>query len=81
MDRAEVSTMPILMIGLQEAVRPLPAKIASRFTRRDKKKVMMASRMLRGPLLGSNLGAGEQINVSTLQWLKEKPLFQLQKGQ
>ena len=63
-----VPPVPILMIGLQGSGKTTTAaKIASRLTRRDKKKVMMASLDVTRPAAREQLRVlGEQINVSTL---------------
>ena len=63
-----VPPVPILMIGLQGSGKPTTAaKIASRLTRRDKKKVMMASLDVTRPAAREQLRVlGEQIDVSTL---------------
>ena len=52
-----VPPVPILMIGLQGSGKTTTAaKIASRLTRRDKKKVMMASLDVTRPAARENLG-------------------------
>jgi signal recognition particle subunit SRP54 len=63
-----VPPVPILMIGLQGSGKTTTAaKIASRLTRRDKKKVMMASLDVTRPAAREQLRVlGEQIDVSTL---------------
>lgn len=63
-----VPPVPILMIGLQGSGKTTTAaKIASRLTRRDKKKVMMASLDITRPAAREQLRVlGEQIDVSTL---------------
>ena len=63
-----VPPVPILMIGLQGSGKTTTAaKIASRLTRRDKKKVMMASLDVTRPAAREQLRVlGEQIYVSTL---------------
>ena len=63
-----VPPVPILMIGLQGSGKTTTAaKIASRLTRRDKKKVMMASLDVTRPAAREQLKVlGEQIDVSTL---------------
>ena len=63
-----VPPVPILMIGLQGGGKTTTAaKIASRLTRRDKKKVMMASLDVTRPAAREQLRVlGEQIDVSTL---------------
>ena len=66
-----VPPVPILMIGLQGSGKTTTAaKIASRLTRRDKKKVMMASLDVTRPAAREQLRVlGEQIDVSTLPML------------
>ena len=63
-----VPPVPILMIGLQGSGKTTTAaKIASRLTRRDKQKVMMASLDVTRPAAREQLRVlGEQIDVSTL---------------
>ncbi len=63
-----VPPVPILMIGLQGSGKTTTAaKIASRLTLRDKKKVMMASLDVTRPAAREQLRVlGEQIDVSTL---------------
>ena len=63
-----VPPVPILMIGLQGSGKTTTAaKIASRLTRRDKKKVIMASLDVTRPAAREQLRVlGEQIDVSTL---------------
>ena len=63
-----VPPVPILMIGLQGSGKTTTAaKIASRLTQRDKKKVMMASLDVTRPAAREQLRVlGEQIDVSTL---------------
>ena len=63
-----VPPVTILMIGLQGSGKTTTAaKIASRLTRRDKKKVMMASLDVTRPAAREQLRVlGEQIDVSTL---------------
>ena len=63
-----VPPVPILMVGLQGSGKTTTAaKIASRLTRRDKKKVLMASLDVTRPAAREQLRVlGEQIEVSTL---------------
>ena len=63
-----VPPVSILMVGLQGSGKTTTAaKIASRLTRRDKKKVMMASLDVTRPAAREQLRVlGEQIDVSTL---------------
>ena len=63
-----VPPVPILMVGLQGSGKTTTAaKIAARLTKRDKKKVMMASLDVTRPAAREQLRVlGEQIDVSTL---------------
>ena len=63
-----VPPVPILMVGLQGGGKTTStAKIAARLTKRDKKKVMMASLDVTRPAAREQLRVlGEQIDVTTL---------------
>ena len=78
-----VPPVPILMVGLQGSGKTTTAaKIASRLTRRDKKKVLMASLDVTRPIPGNNLECWEsKLKFRPCQLLREKQLFRLLKGQ
>ena len=67
-----VPPVPIMMVGLQGGGKTTStAKIAARLTKRDKKKVMMASLDVARPAAREQLKVlGEQIDVATLPMAK-----------
>ena len=69
-----VPPVPIMMVGLQGGGKTTStAKIAARLTKRDKKKVLMASLDVARPAAREQLKVlGEQIDVNTLLiWLQK----------